>query len=163
MAKLKNRSKPIQLHFQSTNQVTVVPDDEDRFVTTESEAARACQQFEHSREWSRQWNDFLVHVNRWCEAHDDVIDAGYVTVGDSALNVLLCLRMPDYDFAIEDEIADLDLELSERFPLCIAEVIQIPNQPELRAGLQQEIIAVYGNGERPSKASTTQPRVSPLD
>lgn len=154
MAKLKIRPKPIQLHFESANQVTVVPDDEDRFVTTESEAARACQQFQHSREWSRQWNDFLVHLNQWCEAHSDAIEAGYVTVGDSALNVLMCLRAADYDFTIEDEIADLDLELSEKFPLCIAEVIQIPNQPELRAGLQQEIIAVYGDGERSSKAGT---------
>lgn len=160
MAKLKNRPKPIQLHFQSTSQVTVVPDDEDRFVTTEKEAALACQQFEHSREWNRQWNDFLFHLNGWCENHKNVIEAGYVTVGDSALNVLLCLHGSDYDFSIEDEIADLDLELSEKFPLCMAEVIQIPNQPELRAGLQQEILAVYGDGERSSKAGSAQSEVS---
>jgi hypothetical protein len=160
MAKTRTKPKPIRLHFESTNQVMVVPDDEDRFFTTESEAARACKQVERSRDWSQQWNDFLVHVNRWCEAHKGDIEAGYVTVGDSALNVLLFLRRPDYDFGLEDGIADLDLELAEKFPLCTAEVLQIPNQPHLRAAFQQEVIAVYGDGERASKASTAQSKVS---
>jgi hypothetical protein len=156
MTKVRIRPKPIQLHFESNTQVMVVPDDEDRFFTTASEAARACRQMEQSKDWNKQWNDFLVHINRWCENHSDAIEAGYVTVGDSALNVLLCLKSSDYDFGLEDTIADLDLELSEKFPLCTAEVIQIPNQPELRAGFQQEIIAVYGDGERSSKASAAQ-------
>lgn len=160
MAKTRTRAKPIQLHFESTNQVMVVPDDEDRFFTTESEAARACKQVENSREWSQQWNNFLVHINRWCKAHKGDIEAGYVTVGDSALNVLLCLHRPNYDFSLEDDIADLDLELAEKFPLCTAEVLQIPNQPHLRAAFQQEVIAVYGDGDRASKPSTAQPKIS---
>ena len=160
MSKARSIAKPIQLHFESTNQVLVVPDDKDRFVTTESEAARACRQMEHTKEWSNQWNDFLVYVNAWCKNHSDSIEAGYVSVGDSALNVLLCLRNQDYDFDLEDAIAELDLELSEKFPLCTAEVMQIPNQPQLRAAFQQEVIAVYGDGERSPEASGSQSEVS---
>lgn len=98
----------------------MTPEDQDRFVITASEAARACKQAQDSIEWGRQWNDFLVFMNQWCKSRADKVDAGYVTIGDSALNVLICVTAGDYDFDMEDEIAELDLEISKKFPLCCA-------------------------------------------
>jgi hypothetical protein len=48
----ETQSKPIQLTFRSVEQVVVEPDDQDRFVTTAQEAARACQQAQAGKDWS---------------------------------------------------------------------------------------------------------------
>ncbi|MBI1901024.1 MAG: hypothetical protein HYS13_07930 [Planctomycetia bacterium] len=126
----------------------VEPDDEDRFVVTAREAALACKQALDSIEWSKQWNDFLVRVHAWCQDHSSAVKAGYVTVGDSALNVLVCVKATDYNFDLEDELAEFDLELSQQFPLCRADVMQIPNQSELKSGLPGEAaLVVYGDGK----------------
>jgi hypothetical protein len=153
MPGIRIRQEPVQLHFESTKQVVVVADNEDRFVTTSAEAARACKQAQDSVEWNRQWSEFLFHIHEWCKRHDAKVEAGFVTVGDSALNVLICIRGETYDFDLEDELADFDLELCKRFPVCRAEVLQIPNQGEVKTGLSGEAILVYGDGQRASEAS----------
>jgi hypothetical protein len=148
--------KPIHLHFKSQETVVVVPDDEDRFVLTAGEAALACKQAKDSQEWNRQWNDFLFHIHQWCKAHESEVDTGYVTVGDSALNVLIGARGEDYNFDIEDALADLDLELANEFPLCVAEVMQVPDQRHLRGDLSGDaILVVYGEGQRARAAGRT--------
>jgi hypothetical protein len=147
------RQKPIELHFESTEQVLVVPDDKDRFVTTMGEAARACQQAENSREWDQQWKDMLYHVHEWCKAHEDSVAEGYVCVGDSAINIIVCVRGEDYDFSFEDELSEFDLELAQKFPLCKTEVMQIPNQRDMKAGLSSRSMKVYGDGQRASATS----------
>lgn len=153
MPKTQTGHKPITLHFQNAQRVMVVPDDKDRFFTTVGEAARACKQAQDNVEWAEQWNDFLAHIHRWCADRSQDVDAGYVMVGDG-LTVLICVSIEDYNFDLEDALTDLDLELSERFPLCCAEVMQIPNQRDLRAGLPDEaILVVYGDGQRTSAAS----------
>jgi hypothetical protein len=152
----RSKHKPIRLHFESSRQVVVVPEDNDIFITTANAAARACKQSQAGVEWSKQWNDFLVSLNKWCSKHGDKVEAGYVTIGDSALNVLICLKRADYDFELEDELAELDLSLSREYPMVVAEVIQIPNQNELRAGLDEEApVVVYGDGSGAPAASRT--------
>jgi hypothetical protein len=149
----KIRQRPIELHFESTEQVLVVPDDRDRFVTTMGEAARACQQADNTREWDQQWNDMLFYVHEWCKAHEPIVNEGYVSVGDSAINIIICVASEDYDFEFEDELAEFDLELSRKFPLCRTEVMQLPNQADMKAGLSSRSMKVYGDGKRASAAS----------
>ena len=149
MPRTESRQKPIHLDYRSQETVVVVPEDEDRFILTAKEAARACKQAHDNRDWARQWNDFLVHIHNWCKDRAGLIDAGYVTVGDNALNVLLCVKTAEYNFEFEDAIADLDLELSRLFPLCYADVMQLPNQRDVRAGIpSEELLVVYGDGKR---------------
>jgi len=155
-----SRQKPIRLHFKSAETVVVETDEEDRFVILEKEAAQACKQAQQGRQWAEQWREFLHHIHEWCKTHSDVIDVGGVMVGDSALNVLLFIKGHEYNWDIEDIIADLDLDLSQKFPACCAEVMQVPNQPDLKAGIsQEELLVVYGDGNRASGSSKTQPRV----
>jgi hypothetical protein len=144
----KTRQKPIEIHFQSTEQLVVVPDDKDRFVMTMGEAARACQQAESNRDWSQQWDEMLFQVHEWCKAHEESVLEGYVCVGDAAINIIVCVRSEDYDFGLEDSLAEFDLELSRRFPLCRTEVMQIPNQRDMMAGLSNRSMKVYGDGQR---------------
>ena len=138
--------KPLKLDFESVEQVLVVPENEDRFITTEREAARACQVAEYGKEWSNQFKDFLSYIHHWCEEHSAIVEAGFVDVGDIGLRVEICINKDSYDFEFDDEITDLDVELGKRFPSCIAEATQIPKQDLLRdAYMSEHVMRVYGN------------------
>jgi hypothetical protein len=135
--------------------VVVAPDDRDRFVMTEEDAARACKRAQDDNEFRKQFQEMLSYVHDWCAQNPQKIRAGYVTVGDSALNVLLCLEQRDYDFSLEDALVQLDIDIAERFPLCIVEVLQLPNQARLTSELPQEALLVYGDGRRSQTSGGT--------
>lgn len=157
------KPKPITLDFRSQQSVVVVPDDEDRFVTTSCQAAKACKQEADSEEWDKQWDDFLFHIHKWCERNATFVQAGYVSVGDTGLNVLICTKSQDYDFSIADDIVTLDVELAQHFPACPADVMQVPDQKALKVELPSEAVLVYGDGKRSSKEGGTQPAISADD
>jgi hypothetical protein len=122
---------PLRLSFASKQQVVVIPENEDRFLTTSRAAAQACQQAERLREWEGQFKEFLGFINTWCQEHEQKVRSCFVTVGDHSLNVLVFIRGDDYNFDLDDELADLDLALFERYPVCSADVLQVPNQQAL--------------------------------
>lgn len=146
----------IRLDFRSEEQVLVIPDDQDRFVTTVRDAALACKHYDQFGEWKEQYNDFLTFLHEWCIKHHDKVRAGYVTIGDASLNVLVFLHSAEYDFDFENEIVELDVKLADQFPLCSAEVLQVPNQPDLTGELPDEALCVYGDGEFPSETGDSQ-------
>jgi hypothetical protein len=94
----------------------------------------------------------LHFFHEWCKAREESVAEGYVCVGDSAINVIVAVRSDDYNFDIEEELVELDLKLAENFPLCRTEVMQIPNQKDMKAGLSSRSIKVYGDGQRASAA-----------
>lgn len=141
------KSNPIRLRFESREQVVVIPDDEDRFVITEGEAARACKRAVDDKEWKEQFDPFLLFIHDWCEEHASDVKAGYVTIGDIGLNVLICIKSKDYSFDIEDTLVELDFALADQFPSCETEVMQIPNQDTLTDVLSSEAMMVYGDSE----------------
>ena len=102
MSRAKSGAKPIQLDFRSIEQVIVVPDDKDRFVTTQREAARACQIAEVGKDWAEEFEGFLSRIHHWCHDHKEIIDCGYVDIGDGGLRVSICTKGSDYEFAFED-------------------------------------------------------------
>lgn len=147
------KTKPIHLNFKSTRQVVVAPDDEDRFVTTEGEAAKACKRAEDDKDFRKQFQSSLAYLNEWCEKFAGKVQAAYLTVGDSSLNVLICMRGEDYDFDFSDILVELDVKLAQSFPLCVFEVLQIPNQDALTRDLPGEGLWVYGDGSRARETS----------
>lgn len=144
-------SEPVRLSFESKQQVIVVPENEDRFLTTASAAALACQQAEAGKEFRSQFEDLLAFVHEWCEGQAAKVRACYLTVGDVGLNVIVCLQGDDYDFEFDDPIAELDLEIFRRFPKCKVEVMQIPNQEALTDQIPtastSEVLLIYGHSE----------------
>lgn len=149
------KAEPIQLNFESKRQVVVSPDDKDRFVTTEGDAAKACKRAENDNEFKDQFLSFLSHLHDQCLELEEKVRACYVTVGDSSLNVLLCLHEEGYNFDFEDTVVELDVDFAKRFPLCVFEILQIPNQTTLTNELPGEALCVYGDGKRPQEASGT--------
>jgi hypothetical protein len=152
-------SGPIRLSFESKRQIVVIPENQDRFLTTASAAAQACQQAEKQSEWVEQFKEFLGFIHQWCIDHGDKVHSCYVTIGDHSLNVLVCLKGDDYDFELDDQLAELDLALFDRYPVCTADVIQIPNQNALTEQFlpkqaSSEAMQVYGDGAGSSEAGT---------
>lgn len=148
----EEKAKPIYLTYRSVEKVVVEPDDQDRFVTTVQDAARACKSAQVGTEWQAQFENFLARVHEWCEARKDRIDSSFVDVGDGGLRVNVCTSMADFDFDFEDEVTELDIELARDFPHCISEVSQIPRPVLARLDLSDAIVT-YGDSATASNAS----------
>src|SRR5438876_9497394 len=122
----RTRKTPIQLNFRSEQTVVVTPESEDRFVIAEREAARACQHLQEMSNWSKSFERFLSFIHQWSQEHASWVEATYVDVAEIGLRVEVCTNKEDYDFAIDDEVTEFDITLAEKFPMCPAEVTQIP-------------------------------------
>jgi hypothetical protein len=152
----RTTAKPITLSFRSEVQVVVEPDDSDRFVTTAAEAARACQQAQAGQEFRAEFEHFLSFVHGWCITHKDKVDRAFVDIGDGGLRVNICMKSADFDFEFDDKVTDLDIELLERYPKCIAEVTQFPGSIGKQLEPDSEFaVIVYGDGSGTSESGQT--------
>jgi hypothetical protein len=148
MAKERTRSRPIHLNYRSVKQVLVEPEDQDRFMMTAKEAARACKQAEDEKGWVDRFNEFLIFLGEWCKAHSADVAAGYVDIGDGGLDILICTEGAGYREDFEDTLTDLDLDIVKKFPWCVAEVAQIPCKAKEGQMSFERAILVYGDGKR---------------
>ena len=129
--------KPLYLTVGSQKTVMITGDNEERFVLTSHEAAVACQQaiqqqgtIQVAEEWDEQYKGFLLAIHEWAEAHQGVVSAAYIAPGDRGLNVIIATKGEDYRYEFADELTDLDIQLSSRFPRCRATVVQLPEKPK---------------------------------
>ncbi len=142
-------TEPIRLDFRSVEQVVVVPEDEDRFVTSSREAAEACRQVQNQEAWKRDFEAFLVAVHEWCKAHVEVVSHAYLGVGDEGLKVFVVTVGNEYQPEFDDELTSLDLDLAKRFARCPADVLQLPAAPSesLTSFFAPEsAIQIFGDG-----------------
>ena len=123
----KTKIEPLRLDFRSEQRVVVVPEDEDRFVLTSHEAARACRRVANEKEWRSEFGSFLAKVHDWCEQHSKSIDGAYLALGDEGMKVFVVTIRDEYDFGLGDEVARLGIELADLFPGCPADVLHVPN------------------------------------
>lgn len=140
---------PIRLNFRSEERIVVEPDDKDRFVVTMKEAALACKRVENVKEWQDDFDRFLVYLEKWAETHANLVNSVFVNVGDGALTILVCTLNESYDTGLDDTITDLDLELVQKFPWLVAEVMQVPGSVQRGGRIPfEKVILVYGDGKR---------------
>lgn len=149
---------PIHLNFRSVQQVVVEPEDENRFMMTAKEAARACESAQNMKDVREQFTQLLVHLHSWCAAHE-AVHAGYAYPGDGYLNILVCTKGERYRFDFDDEITDLDMDLTRRFDWLRAEVLQIPESAKEGNVALEKAILVYGDGSSPCGAGEPQPEL----
>lgn len=151
--KRAKENEPIRLSVRSVEKVLVEPEDEDRFCVTSREAARACQQMENDKEWKERFDQFLLHLQHWGKEHAVRVNSILVDIGDGSLSVMVCTPGEEYDFGIDDELSGLDIEIVQKFPWCVAEVMQIPGKVKDGQLSLEKAILVYGDGSRASEAS----------
>jgi hypothetical protein len=121
----RTTQSPIQLDFRSERKVVVTPKDENRFVLAEREAAQACQHANSLAEFSESFQGFLVHLREWSEAHADNVKACYVSVGMEGIKAFLVVVGEHYRYDLDDMINALDVEIANKFPIIIVDVLQI--------------------------------------
>lgn len=123
----KTALQPLWLDFRSEQKVVVVPEDEDRFVVTSQEAARACRRVANEQEWKTEFNSFLTNVHNWCKKHSQSIDGAYLSFGDEGLKLFLATNGDEYDFSLDDDVAKLGVDLTNTFPGCPVDVLHVPH------------------------------------
>ena len=123
----KTTLQPLRLDFRSERTVVVVPEDEDRFVVTSKEAARACRRVADEQEWKTEFNSFLTNVHDWCKKHSGSLDGAYLSFGDEGLKLFLATDGEEYDFSLDDEVARFSIDLANEFPGCPVDVLHVPN------------------------------------
>jgi hypothetical protein len=150
---------PIHLNVRSVRQVVVEPEDENRFMMTAKEAARACERSQNEKELRDQFNQVLLYLYQWCENHSSDVQAAYAYPGDGFLNILICTRGEDYRFDLDDSVTELTLALVQQFDWLTAEVLQVPESAREGHSPLEKAILVYGDGGGSSTASDSQPAV----
>jgi hypothetical protein len=148
MAIIKSeKTDPIRLDFKSVEHIVVVPEDEDRFMTTVREAAIACKNAQDEKKWKEGFDEFLIFLRGWCNSHKNKVAKCFVQIGDGILNVLICTHKDEYDFDFDDDVTELDLAIIAKFEWAVVEVMQLPSNTADSNISKDKAIQVYGDGE----------------
>ncbi|MFQ5806434.1 MAG: hypothetical protein ACE5I3_08290 [Phycisphaerae bacterium] len=134
-------TEPIRIDFKSETRVVVTAADEERFVTTSKEAARACKVAENVKDWYDGFDEFLAYVHQWCTERAGTPVRCYVAVSDDGLRILIVTRGKEYNFEFDDEVSELEIQLAHRFPGHPAIGVHTPEGPTDSLG---ELIDVGG-------------------
>jgi hypothetical protein len=141
-------AEPIRLDFtHGSRQVVVHAADEDRFLMTCEEAARACKRHMTVVEWKQEFTRLLAHLRKWIEQHLSTVEACYADVRDGQLVIFILPKGRRFDMGLAEEIAALEYSLPGQFPICDCEVMQVPaTSNESLTGFMnpERSILVYG-------------------
>lgn len=130
----KNRTSPLQLDAaEAERRVLVTTEDEDRFSLTCAQAIEACKIHTSRKVWFEELRSLFSQVNEWAIKNQSAVRCCYAQPRAGLVAIFIIPIKDSFDFDLADKIADLDLELSQEFPLVPAEVLQIPGNED---GLQ---------------------------
>ncbi|VTT98945.1 Marine sediment metagenome DNA, contig: S01H1_S18100 OS=marine sediment metagenome GN=S01H1_50976 PE=4 SV=1 [Gemmataceae bacterium] len=125
-----NKPDVILLNYSSAGDVTVEPQDEDRFVISAQKAVEACQQHQRGEHAIKAFKQkFLKPLRSWCESHASKVRACYVPPpAGGFLEVYVLGRTRKYDFDLGREVSKFELKLSDGG--WRVSVMQIPECPD---------------------------------
>lgn len=124
---------PIRISFRSVDKVFVEAEQEDRFLVTQQEASKACQQAQHAQDWLEKWrlefDALLKTLADWAANHADNIDGAFLVAGNDGLEVFIATSGSEYRDDLDDAITDLDIEINAAYPLCPTDIMHFPSEP----------------------------------
>lgn len=127
----KNRTTPLQLDAaEAERRVLVTTEDEDRFSLTCAQAIEACKIHTSKKVWFEELRSLFSQVNEWAIENKASVRACYAQPRAGLVAVFIVPVKGAFDFELARKIADLDLDLSQEFPLVPAEVLQIPSSED---------------------------------
>jgi hypothetical protein len=108
--------------------VQVIRLDGDRFVTTAQQAIDFLSLAGRAVAFQQQLKELLDRIYKWIDDRKQKIAAGYIVFGGDGITVVIVQRDVRFDFAFEDELTDLDLEVanSGSFPLIPFNTLLVP-------------------------------------
>lgn len=109
--------------------ITVVPEDEDRFILSVEAAVKACQAHDKTVRFSKQFSESLQkRLAAWISERQEKIFKAFLTIRENGLLFVVVMRGAHYDRAFEDELSNLDLEIANdpELDLIHLDVIALP-------------------------------------
>jgi hypothetical protein len=146
---------PIQIDWKTDGSVSVVGQNRHRFLITMQQAAEACARGHEQLIFAEEFKNVLARVHEWIKLHQASISTAYFAVVERQLVFFISPRSERMDFALSDEISQLEVELYHDFANVRCEVRQIPgHEPEaLRTFLDlEQAILLHGNPVAASKS-----------
>ena len=139
----------IQLDFrEGDRQVTVSPQDQDRFTITVEQAAWSCQMGHQAIQYQKLLLEMFGHIHQWCQQRADKVERCLAGFQDGQWTFFFTNKTQKYDFSFGDALADLDIELAEKFNGIQCDTLQIPAQSpgRIRTFIEpSKAILIYGN------------------
>ena len=126
--------EPIRLSFRDKGrQVVVEPADEDRFMMSIEDAARACQQAIRAVQFGEQFKSLLGCLGAWLVRNSGgKVSHAYLTLRDAGLLFIVIQASRASDESLEDSLVDLDIEIArdENLNLIELDVLPLPATSE---------------------------------
>ena len=103
----------LQLDWVDENGVvTVTPRDKDRYVLKVQAAIAMLERGQEFERFDRQLQLVLRTLAVWLKDRQDVREA-YLTIREGKFLFVVVTQFPEYSGAFEDELSDLDIEISQ--------------------------------------------------
>jgi len=131
------RRKPkrdyIRLDVSKNGQVVVIPENEDRFMTTVQEAAEACKESQKWAAFHQQFkNGLLPKLGQWLSQYDDKVDRAFIGLRDGGLLFLVTRKAVRFDGKFTNSLAKLDIAVAcdAELDLISMEMLALPQVDE---------------------------------
>ncbi len=112
MSGVQSRKGDVIVLTYSARQITVEPENEDRFGMTARKAVQACvDRHREDQAMLRFKQDFLRPVRDWCERHADTVKGCYIPDPVGFVQVFVVTTSSRFDFDLGAELAALELQL----------------------------------------------------
>ena len=108
--------------------VMVVWENEDRFMTTVEDAARACHQASQNKVFQEQFSRLIDHLAAWVRQYQERFAHAFLTMRDYGLLFVVVQRDTPMDVVLNERLLDLDLEVSQdpEFDLVCFDTMPLP-------------------------------------
>lgn len=153
--------KAVELDWFAENDIVrVTPRDQSRFDVQKDLAIDILQKARESEHFQKQFSLLLQRLAEWVNVHHRKIEQALVTLQDGVLCFVVVRKEVKYDEAIQDELADLDTEITNDPALALIEfkALALPNlssDDALKSFLDERLILVY-HGQRKRPPSTRE-------
>lgn len=130
---ISSRMEAIQLRWQETSrEIVISPEDQDRFTATVEEAIKACQSsIQGFAKFQQAFKSLLTRLQSWISEHEKDVDSAYLSVRDAGLLFVVVRKGASYDRDFEDLLTQVDLEIANdsEFNTIRMNVLALPNCP----------------------------------
>ncbi|MCC7290763.1 MAG: hypothetical protein IT449_01730 [Phycisphaerales bacterium] len=143
-AKQKNVHHKITESSDGDKPYLLHPEDDNLFVRTGRQIIQACRLGISVEVWLDELKSVTEFVRVWAADSAGRVRSCYCAPRGSVLLLFFCPSSPTFDFELADRLAELNLELNQKFNLGAVEVHQVPLGELDRFVDTESALLVYG-------------------
>ncbi len=127
--------------------VVVTPRDLKRFEVQIDRAIEILQLVKEADRFNKQFKLLLDKLASWLKLHTDKVAFAHMTLQDGTLAFVVVRRKATYDESLQDDLADLDIEVANDGDLDLIKMstLALPNvgEPSILSFLDKRLILTY--------------------